>query len=378
MSLNQPGAATATLEDLLSCHDERFIHNAYHVLLDRAPDPAGMRYYLGRIRIGISKVEILAQLLLSKEGKSRLVRIAGLNEAISRHQLLRTPLLGALLQLLGIDQTERGLLQNSSPFVNFSLEKIQDNYQAFLRGETHYSKKLAQSYLRFHLDTPQIELVNIVKDSCTVSGWAVDLVDKLAVKVRIVVGHEVHASIPRQREDVQKEFSHICELPLATGFSCVLKLPLGVHRMRIEVEGVDGSWIPVRSTVLIRIPGKTRLQSRKPRLSYRDWVHLDQQELNTEIPNTYRTIAKMVLKPTFTVVVDTRQGRTGLQDTIQSVRSQLYPCWELRVISSTSTVQLPDDVKILKDLSLSDIRGNFIILMQSGGGLTRAYEPSCN
>ena len=313
MSLNQANGATATLEDLLSCHDERFIHNAYHILLGRAPDREGMRYYLGRIRIGISKVEILAQLLLGNEGKSRLIRIAGLNEAVSRHQLLKTPFVGALLQLAGIDQTERGLLRNSSPFVNFSLKNIQDNYQAFLRGETNKSKKLAQSYLRFHLDTPDIGLVNIVKDSCTVSGWAVDLVDKLAVKVRIVVGQEIHASTPKKRADVQQEFAHICELPIATGFSCTLKLPLGVHRLRIEVEGVDGSWIPVRSTVLIRVPGKTPVQSRKPKLSYRDWARLEVQELKAAVPIIYKTIEKMVLKPTFTVIVDVRQGQIRLQ-----------------------------------------------------------------
>jgi GT2 family glycosyltransferase len=367
MYMNQSGAAVATLEDLLSCHDERFIRNAYHVLLGRAPDPEGMQYYLARIRIGISKVEILAQLLLSKEGKSRLVTIAGLNEAISRHKLLRLPLLGRLLRLVGTEQQER----NSHFWEAVSSPSFSERYKAFQKGETEVSKKLAQGYLRFHLDTPDIGLVNIVKDSCVVSGWAVDLERHLAVKVRIVVGQTTHGTTSRQREDVQREFTHLCELPLSTGFTCALKLPLGVHRMRIEVEGIDGSWIPVRSTVLIRVPGRTRVQSRKPKLSYKEWASLDLQQLNMDIPNINHEIVEMVLKPTFTVIVDTRQGQSGLQDTIQSIRTQLYPCRELRVISDAASPQLPDDVTLLKDMSLAGIRGKFVIFLQSGQLLAR-------
>ncbi len=366
MFMNQTGAAVATLEDLLSCHDERFIHNAYHVLLGRAPDPEGSRYYLARIRAGISKVEILAQLLLSKEGKSRLVRIAGLDEAISRHKLLKVPLIGVLLRLVGVVQAERDLKQGLHSFENLFFAPIRERYQAILRGETEVSRKLAQGYLRFHLDTPTIGLVNVVKDSCVVSGWAVDLEDHSAVKVRLVVGQAIHNSTSKQREDVQREFAHICELPLGTGFSCVLKLPIGVHRMRIEVEGVDGSWITVRRALLLRIPGKTPVQSRKPKLSYRDWVRQELKQLDAEIPIIKRNIRAMVEMPAFTVIVDTRQGRSGLKDTIQSIRSQLYPRWDVRVISAGTALHLPDEMKVLEDMSLSDIRGDFIIFMQSG------------
>lgn len=366
MFMNQSGASVATLEDLLSCHDEWFIHNAYHVLLGRSPDPEGMEYYLARIRVGISKVEILAQLLLSKEGKSRLVRIAGLDEAISRHKLLKIPLIGVLLRLVGMEQADRYLKQDLRSFENIFIAPIVDRYQAFLQGETEISRKLAQGYLRFHLDTPHIGLVNVVKDSCVVSGWAVDLHDHLAVKVRVVVGQAIHIPNSKQREDVQREFAHVCELPLGTGFSCVLKLPIGMHRMRIEVEGADGSWISVRKTLLLRIPGKARVQSRKPKLSYSDWVRLEQKQLIEEIPNIKRNIGAMLDKPAFTVIVDTRQGSYGLKNTIQSIRSQLYPRCDVRVISATTAPHVPDDVKVLKDMSLSDIWGDFIIVMQSG------------
>ena len=90
---------SGTLEELLSHHDERFIHAAYQTLLNRVPDPEGMRYYLTRLRNNISKVEILAQLRNSDEGKSRPLKITGLNEVIKRHKQLKTPLLGSLIRL---------------------------------------------------------------------------------------------------------------------------------------------------------------------------------------------------------------------------------------------------------------------------------------
>jgi GT2 family glycosyltransferase len=74
----------------------------------------------------------------------------------------------------------------------------------------------------------------------------------------------------------------------------------------------------------------------------------------------------MVHRPTFTVVVDTRQGGAGLKDTMRSIRSQLYPFWDVRILSSSAASALPKDVKILKDMSLLDVQGDFIILLQSG------------
>jgi len=97
-------AGAGTLEELLSYQNDRFVTNAYQVLLGRKPDPEGMKYYLDRLRKGINKIEILAQLRNGKEGQSKRVRIKGLNEAIRRHKQLKTPVLGSLLRLAGVRQ----------------------------------------------------------------------------------------------------------------------------------------------------------------------------------------------------------------------------------------------------------------------------------
>jgi len=223
---------------------------------------------------------------------------------------------------------------------------------------------------QFRLDHPN-KLVNIVKKSFVVSGWAADLEARAAVKVRVRVGRTIHKSIARPRADVRREYAPVCELPLDTGFSCAPMLPIGLHRLHIEVEAPDGSWSLVRRALLLRVPGKHRVRSRPPKLSYRAWTHLEQMQLESEIQDITSDIDAMVHKPTFSVVVDTRQGGAGLQDTIRSLRRQLYGLWDARVLSDTTASSLPNDVSALKELSLSDIRGEFIIFMQSGQCLAR-------
>ena len=62
--------AAVSLNELLQYHDKQFITCAYQTILGRMPDPEGFRYYLDRLRSGLSKYEILAQMRFSKEGNN--------------------------------------------------------------------------------------------------------------------------------------------------------------------------------------------------------------------------------------------------------------------------------------------------------------------
>jgi glycosyltransferase involved in cell wall biosynthesis len=84
------------IEDLLAHYDENFLHIAYQNILGRAVDPEGLQYYLKRIRHGVSKLEILCQLRLSEEGKSKQLSVVGLDEAISSYKYRKSWLHTAL------------------------------------------------------------------------------------------------------------------------------------------------------------------------------------------------------------------------------------------------------------------------------------------
>jgi FkbM family methyltransferase len=108
-----PNLPASNLLQLLALHDQAFIHAAYQKLLGRHSDPEGLAYYLGRLRSGVSKIHILAQLRLSPESKVHTVTIPGLDDAVSLHRFLRLPVLGAILRILGWhdvgDQTQQKL-----------------------------------------------------------------------------------------------------------------------------------------------------------------------------------------------------------------------------------------------------------------------------
>lgn len=71
-----------TVDDLLSFHDEEFVRQAYLYVLGRAVDPEGLNHFLARVRKGIDRRQILAELYWSAEGLKRKSRILGLEAAI--------------------------------------------------------------------------------------------------------------------------------------------------------------------------------------------------------------------------------------------------------------------------------------------------------
>lgn len=79
ISMIQTHSPAASLSELFALYDERFVAVAYHTLLRRAPDAEGMRYYLARLRSGVSKTELIAQLHLSPEGQAARVELQGLD-----------------------------------------------------------------------------------------------------------------------------------------------------------------------------------------------------------------------------------------------------------------------------------------------------------
>ena len=99
MTLNHTCTVATTLEELLSHDDEQFIYSAYRTLLGRAPDSEGMHYYLRRVRAGVHKLEILAQLRISAEGNARPIKIRDLDESIKSYKYFKIPFIGAVLRL---------------------------------------------------------------------------------------------------------------------------------------------------------------------------------------------------------------------------------------------------------------------------------------
>ena len=85
------------LNDFLCLYDKEFVQAAYVAILKRPVDPQGLTYYLQRVRSGVSKERILAQILKSTEAKSSSTKIQGLSAYLLFDKFLSVPMLGALV-----------------------------------------------------------------------------------------------------------------------------------------------------------------------------------------------------------------------------------------------------------------------------------------
>jgi Domain of unknown function (DUF4214) len=109
--------AAQSCDQLLALNGRVFIDCAYQTLLGREPDPEGQSFYIGHLRGGAPKIQILAQIRHSVECKTRLRRVRSDSDGESLDRLLRrldweiakfwiarVPLLGRVLNAtLGVE-----------------------------------------------------------------------------------------------------------------------------------------------------------------------------------------------------------------------------------------------------------------------------------
>jgi FkbM family methyltransferase len=91
----------SSLSALLACQDDRFVECAYLTLLKRQPDTDGLGFYLSRLRNGAPKLQLLGEIMESKEAQSIGIVVPGLRNAVKLHKALsRIPMFGFLLENL--------------------------------------------------------------------------------------------------------------------------------------------------------------------------------------------------------------------------------------------------------------------------------------
>ena len=89
------------INDLLRFHGADFVRNAYHAILCREPDEAGMAHYIDALASGrINKVDVLASMHSSPEGQTTRVRLDGLSFPVAVRRLGRLPLIGYFVRMI--------------------------------------------------------------------------------------------------------------------------------------------------------------------------------------------------------------------------------------------------------------------------------------
>jgi hypothetical protein len=101
-----PDATATTLEQLFELHDQAFVTKAYEVILGRAPDQGGLSNYLGQVRSGVPKEQIVAELALSSEGRLKGVALPGMRTVLAKYHRGVPYFLHRLFRRLAIASTE--------------------------------------------------------------------------------------------------------------------------------------------------------------------------------------------------------------------------------------------------------------------------------
>lgn len=101
--------AVATVDEISNYSGKQFIEVAYQTLLQREPDMEGLNSYLVRLRKGMNKTQILVNIRISKEGKTKAVKIANLRKAIFRYQLVKTPFFGRIIDFFWHEYSRKEL-----------------------------------------------------------------------------------------------------------------------------------------------------------------------------------------------------------------------------------------------------------------------------
>lgn len=389
MTSNSSKKEAATLMDLLSHHDELFIYNAYSSLLGRAPDPEGMLYYLKRLRAGVSKTEVLSQLRLSKEGKSRQVAVTGLDKAIQRHSWLKIPVLGSILQLLGVGQRPNAPKKMSA--VNdetYAVTEASNREWAQGRGEIACALRPI-SQLELNVDEensweslgqdPYFHFV-VEGENEVLPGWyCIDLCifsesKNSIAKFYLDTGYGFNETetvvLPYgKNESVSRIF--VTEKPIlairfdpkeASGKFQVDALQLTSISSQQAVQGMSGRVAEKhaaykdmsREDVVTVVEAVARVdrkpfmkylgtlysgtyQSQQFSIDYAEWIEEVEQADQPTSDVALATIEKLANKPLISIIMPVyNTPEVYLRACIESVRAQSYPHWELCIADDAS------------------------------------------
>lgn len=114
-------APAVTLGELVRCHDEEFVRNAYRRILLRDPDPTGLSNAVAMLRGGdLGKIDLLGSLRYSEEGCAAGVEIHGLRRAYLLNSWLRLPVVGYLLRSAEVLLNLPRIVQNMERFEAFT------------------------------------------------------------------------------------------------------------------------------------------------------------------------------------------------------------------------------------------------------------------
>jgi len=149
------------IKDFTAYNDEEFVKNGFIGVLNRHPDSVGMTDFLEKLRSGKrSKIENLAALRFSKEGKSKKVIIRGIRKYYLQSIIYKTPIIGYLAKTLYTLITLPNLLKRLNQLENHFSALHTMNEQNEFKLQNAINQKLSNKAEREELTQTKEELTS--------------------------------------------------------------------------------------------------------------------------------------------------------------------------------------------------------------------------
>lgn len=197
-----PGASNGHLEhknhyhvnELLRFHGDDFVRQAYLALLRREPDDPGMAHHLEQLASGrFNKLDVLASLHSSPEGRSTQVTLSGLTLPALVRRLGRIPLLGYLVRIaVGIGRLPR-LVQYQSQFEFYTWSQQRNIVE---RQDQHY-KELSDSLQQ--ISAQILEMMQRASEQQQATELSLQQYDELIARY-----HQFESTIAERLEEIRK------------------------------------------------------------------------------------------------------------------------------------------------------------------------------
>ena len=312
MADNHKNEAINSVAKLLSFYDEHFIYFAYQSILGRIPDKEGLSYYLKRLRSGISKIELLAQLRISKEGKNINASIDGLDKLVRQYKLSKMPIFGGLFNFNKVNLAQ-------------SLSALENKVQ-ILEQETKHRL---------------LEMKSSIEDFKKINQTTVELPDKKILQENFIDQFDSDwylAEYADVAESGMSSYDHYMTHGKAEGRYPRFHAEWYLKRYPdISASGVDPyEHYKKHGKLEGRFP--IDLPTNLDGNNYPKWV----TEFDTLTPELRDSMLNRIKKfkqaPLISVVMPVyNPNPEWLKLAIESVRSQIYPNWEMCIADDVST-----------------------------------------
>src|SRR5947207_8635151 len=206
------------VNDLLKFHDATFIQNAYRAILKRGPDAVGYRTFLESLRSAqLNKIDILARLRYSAEGRAKQVEVEGLWLPATIRKAYRVPFIGYVLNLLVASGRLPTLIRNQQQFEAHILAQ-----QGIIVEHLNHADRL----LLAHAEEVSQVLQTQAEASKTLQQTIMTVIER---------SDQMRAHFERELQDLAQSFREITEL--FSGARRDIEVQLGELTNLVESRG---------------------------------------------------------------------------------------------------------------------------------------------